>query len=60
MKHLLKLGDLSPAEILHIGIPARKAARVMAELARISAADPALRGRDTMLALAKAIARQLV
>ena len=46
--------------LARIGIPARKAARVMAELARISAADPALRGRATMLALAKAIARQLV
>ncbi len=47
-------------DLARIGIPARKATRVMAELARISAADPALRGRATMLALAKAIARQLV
>ena len=47
-------------DLARIGIPARKAMRVMAELARISAADPALRGRATMLALAKAIARQLV
>lgn len=46
-------------ELARIGIPARKARRVLDELARLSATDPSLRGRATLLALAKAIAKQL-
>lgn len=50
---------VSLQELARIGIPARKAPRVMQELQALAAADPSLRGRETLLKLARHIAAQL-
>src|SRR5699024_7792854 len=50
---------VSLQELARIGIPARKAPRVMQELQALAAADPSLRVRETLLKLARHIAAQL-
>ena len=47
-------------ELRSIGIAPRKIPRVQQELRRLSAADPSLRERRTVLKLARKIAAQLV
>lgn len=43
-----------------LGIPARKAPRVLQELQALACADPSLRSRATLLRLARHIAAQLL
>lgn len=51
---------VSLRDLARIGVPARKAPRVMRELMALASADPSLRGRDTLLKLARHIAAQLL
>ncbi len=52
--------DITLQDLGRLGIPARKAPRVMHELQALACADPSLRGRKTLLRLARQIAAQLL
>lgn len=52
--------DITLQDLGRLGIPARKAPRVMQELQALACADPSLRGRKTLLWLARQIAAQLL
>ena len=52
--------DITLQDLGRLGIPARKAPRVMQELQALACADPSLRGRKTLLRLARQIAAQLL
>lgn len=51
---------ITPRELGHIGIPARKVERVMQELSRLVQADPMLDKPEILLGLARQIAAQLL
>lgn len=52
--------SITPRELGRIGIPARKAERVMQELSRLVQADPTLDQPAVLLGLARQIATQLL
>lgn len=51
---------ITAKDLMRIGVAAHKIPRVREELARLVVADPSLRGRATLLKLARQIARQFL